>query len=278
MKIRASIFLVLFCWLMVVAGCENSIDPIDREKGLYSVYGSLDVDKNVNYIRVKELNTPLHPDSTKQIDADVKLTNLNSGNTETLQDTVVQFDDISTHNFYTSMNIAPETDYELTVERSDGRIARAVAKTPQIASTQVAPQQETCYTSIELSLQPVAEQEEMTVEVGFEADNKRYWTSISLEEDEQSPDRLYAQFSPKQILNRVFNPNSPNETGICCFQLSSEYLYIRYTHYGPDFQQGTIDSVAIESGTGTFGGYYERTLPVSIDTSRVRDSPSCLAD
>ena len=273
--------LILLLVVGASLGCDNSLDPIDKKKGLYSVYGSLDIKESVNYIRVKELNTPLGPDSTNQIDADVQLTNLNTGNTATLQDTVVQFDGVNTHNFYTAMNITPQTDYKLSIERSDGRLAEAVTKTPHIASTQVGPKNETCFQSVELSLQPVGEREELRVEVGFEADNKLFWTSISLEEDEQSPDRLYARFSPKQILNRVYNPNSPNENGLCCFQLTSKFLYVRYTHFGPDFLEGTTDTVAIESGTGTFGAHYDRSFSFPIDTTNIYSPdtiPPCLKD
>jgi hypothetical protein len=274
--------LILLFVAGVLFGCDNSLDPIDREKGLYSVYGALDIDDSTNYIRVKELNTPLGPDSTNEIDADVQLKNLETGNTAALQDTVVQFDGVNTHNFYTTMNITPQTDYKLSIERSDGRLAKAVTKTPNIASTQVAPQNEQCNQVIELSIQPVGDREELNIEVGFETGDRRYWANISLEEDEQSPERLYARFTPKRILNRVFNPNSPNEGGVCCFQLSSKFLYVRYTHYGPDFLKGTTDTVAIESGTGRFGSYYDRSFSFPIDTTSIYPPPpplpSCLVE
>ena len=261
--------LMLLFVASVLLGCDNSIAPIDKKKGLYSVYGSLDVDESINYIRVKELNTPLHPDSTKQIDADVQMTNLNTGNTATLQDTVVQFDGVDTHNFYTTMNITPETDYEITVERSDGRIARSMTKTPHIANAQAIPKNENCFQPIEISLQPVGEREELKVEIGFEADGRLYWINLKLQEDEQSPGRLSTRIAPQQILNRVFNSRLEDITGLCCFQLTSKFLYVRYTHYGPDFLEGTTDTVAIESGTGTFGAHYDRSFSFPIDTVRV---------
>lgn len=273
---KKSVYLLALSFLfslLLTAACENNLDPINTEKGLYSIYGALDIDEDTNYVRIKDLNTTLDNQSSTDIDAEVILRNLNAGISETLEDSVVQFDDVSTHNFFTTMDITPNTEYELTVERSDGSTARALANTPLIADTEVGPTGETCYTNIELNIEPVSESDQLELSIGFEMGGNTYWTIMTPNRDENSPETVSISFSPKDILNRQFDPMFG---GRCCFQLSSTELYVRYNHYGSDFfGGGSADTLTIPGGIGTFGGMYDRTFSFEIDTSQVLDPPPC---
>lgn len=116
----------LFSWMILPAifwfflSCDNSLDPLDEEKGAYSIYGYLNLYKDINYIRVKNLNITYLQDSTN-IDAEVTLENIYSGATEILEDTIVVFDSLKTHNFCRTMDIQPHIEYRVSVEGSDGK-------------------------------------------------------------------------------------------------------------------------------------------------------------
>ena len=260
-------FSVFVLMVSVLLSCDNSIDPINREKGIYSVYGSLNIDDNINYIRVKELNKPLLADSTKEIDAEVELTNLDTGNSEILTDSVIKLDNIYTHNFYTTMNITPNTDYELIVERSDGRSVTAQTASPEIANRRVNPTNETCYTPIKISFQPVLDSEDVRVNVGFEYQGDTYYAR-GLPQDRESPNTLSLTFTPKEIIDRRFG--SLIGIDVRCYELSSKLLQVEYRHYGPDFLEGTeSDTLPVPGGTSRFGAYYDSTFTFPIDTSEV---------
>lgn len=88
------------------------------------------------------MNTSLEQDTTGKIDAEVTLRNLDNGLKEILQDTIVKFDGIETHNFRTTMDLYPETEYRVSVERSDGKVTSATATTPAIAERELRPKKQ----------------------------------------------------------------------------------------------------------------------------------------
>lgn len=137
----------------------------------------LDIYENPNYIRIHDLNIPLTEDSTKTNDATVTLENINENTTEILQDSIIQFDEVYTHNFKTSMDITSETSYQLTIERTDGRAITATATTPRIADTDVEPTGENCVTTIttiKLIFKPVIDRHHLEASIGFDYHGERY--------------------------------------------------------------------------------------------------------
>jgi len=258
------------------SGCDSSVNILDRETGLYSIYGALNVHKDVNHIRVKDLDAPLVDDSTRTLDATVTLKDLQTGTTEVLTDSVVQFKDIYTHNFRITTDIRPDTKYQVTVERPDGRTAQATATTPAIADRTVTPQGADCTTSIRLTFEPVAAPENIDPVLGVEFGGDRRWTpAFGLRSAGSNANLVFLEFTPKQILNAIFKPVSLNGREVWCHQLDTDKLYVRYTHYGPDFYGDTpSDSLNVPGGIGRFGGYYKDSFSIRIDTANVC-APDC---
>jgi hypothetical protein len=251
----------------MLAGCENTIEPFDRGRGLYSIYGVLDLYKDINYIRVKDLNEPLTEDETDNIDATVTLRNINENNTETLQDTLIAFENVFTHNFRTTMSITPDTRYEITVERSDGESISVTATTPHIADVNWGPTNETCITPVEITFEPVHHPNDLELSVGFNYDDARFWANPKAT---SFRDKLLTyRFAPIDILNEIFLPPGPDSEPIRCFQLDNENLFIEYTHFGPDFEDIDFDSLNAPEGTIEFGALYEDSFSFPIDTVRV---------
>lgn len=257
----------------VISGCDNTMDPFDEEKGLYSIYGYLDLNEEVNYIRVKDLNKPLPTDSTDTIDATVILENLNNNTKEILQDTLVQFNDIYTHNFRTAMEITPGTSYQITVERSDGKSVTATATTPHVADVSLEPTGQDCITPIEMTFKPVSGRYDLDLSIGFDYNEIRYW--VSPDADHFEEELVIFRFTPLNILDKIFYPPGPDSERVWCHMLDHDNLFVRYTHYGPDFEDTGSDSLDIPGETVKFGALYEDSFSFPIDLVQICP-PLCL--
>lgn len=267
-------FRKLSCMIIIVLitgiGCDNSIQPLNKKKGVYSIYGYLNLHKDANYIRVKNLNKTLSEDTTDNIDATVTLENLHNGKTEKLEDSVVVFDGVKTHNFRTTMDIRPNTQYRVTAKRSDGKSVSATTTTPYLAERKVSPVAPNCTTNVHLSFEPVRNRHAMRLEVGFPYKGKIFWVRkhTSLIAYEQ---RLSLTFTPLELLAEL---SSGQEQGgepsdkILCEELDSNKFSVRYTHYGPDlFGNSVSDTLSIPGGAGRFGAFYKDSFSFPIDTS-----------
>ncbi|MFB6285686.1 MAG: hypothetical protein ABEK03_03800 [Candidatus Bipolaricaulia bacterium] len=265
---------LLCCIVLSMAfwsGCDNSVNILDRETGLYSIHGALDMYREVNHIRVKALNAPLVADSTRTLDATVTLEDLQTGTTEMLTDSVVRFENVYTHNFRVTTDIRPDTKYRVTVEHPDGRTAQATATTPVIAEQTVSPKTVGCRDFVLIAFEPVASSARIDPVVAAEYGGSRNSTSeLRPRRSQSSPDRVFLRFTPQQALNAIFGEENPPslEPKVRCDQLDTNRLYVRYAHLGPDFSGDTpSDSLDLTGEIGQFGGFYRDSLSVRIDTT-----------
>lgn len=277
------VYLALF-FCMFYGGCDNSIQPLDRQNGVFSIYGVLDLREDVNFVRIKDLNRTLLQDTAGTIDATVVIEDLQNGNSDVMQDSIVAFDGVKTHNFYTGMDIMPDTRYRVSVERSDGRTVSAEAETPSRARTNVEPVMEDCLTPINVTFTPVEERINLRLNIGFNYDGGIQWVPYR-EDIGAGPGDLDSgentesySFVPKVILDTYTGANNPFSSGgveIWCHQLDDDRFYVRYTHYGPDsFESSTSDSLQIPKGTGRLLSLYRDTLNFRIDTVNIC-KPNC---
>lgn len=276
---------LVFC--LFFAGCDNTIQPLDRENGVYSIYGALDLREDVNFVRVKDLNRTLLEDTSGTIDAIVVIEDLQSGDTDVMQDSIVSFEGVKTHNFYTAMDILPETRFRVSVERSDGRTVSAETITPSFAQTNVDPVMEDCLTRINVTFTPVQNRTSLSLRFGFNYEGQRWWVNpranvLGNPSDFGSGgDSQTYSFTPKTIID-LYPPGEgdnpfDNDDGIelWCHQLDNGQFYIRYTHYSQDyFDTTTSDSLQIPKGTGRLISLYKDTLNFRIDTVNVC-KPNC---
>lgn len=275
-----SLAIIVFLW----PGCENSIQPLDRETGIYSIYGTLDLKQETNFVRVKDLNKTLLEDTAGTINATVVLTDLNNGFQDIMQDSIIEFDGVKTHNFYTNMEILPGNRYRVSVERDDGRTVTADAITPEFANTNIEPVMETCETPIQVSFNPVEDRNNLSLSVGFNYKGELRWIPpreniVTGPDDVDNSEKTEIfSFTPKSILD-LFTGNtglfSSDAEELWCHQLDNDQFYIRYTHYGSDFFENTTsDSIQIPGGTGRLGALYNDTLNFKIDTTNIC-KPNC---
>ncbi len=257
---------IFFAGILFLPACDNTIEPFDDSSGIFSIYGVLDINQDVNYIRLNDLNTPLTEDSTEQLDAEVTLENLHTGEQEVLQDTVVRFDDAYVTNFRAEMDIEPATEYEIIAVRSDGASTRSTVTTPVETEASVNVTEPDCTTLVQLSIYPIEDHLEVRPFIGFKYQDEMHWYVPRTNDLMISEDTMEITFTPQSALNGIFRPEFTGEY-VYCHQLDTDEYYIRYQRFGPEWHDDSADSIAIEGGSGRFGGFVEETITRTLDTT-----------
>lgn len=266
---------------------ERAINAFEDEQGIFSVYGALEVGNDRNVIRVRNLLEPFSADSAFPFDAAVTFTDLQTGETSQLRDSVVSFEVGKTHNFILEEELELDSKYQITVERADdGASATSIATTPGLTDASFFPQEFIlCETNIEFRFNNVEPTEFVQMEVGAVYQNELHWAPMKIvgkiEYDNQL-DIMKVIMSPRNLLVEVFPPVLPDNPyfdpftlfpTVSCDQLDSNEIMIRYKHFGPEWQPGLtiengsidIESGDIENGLGFFGAYRvdSFTVPLS---------------
>lgn len=281
----------LICCLIFLITCnEQALDPIEDDSGIYSFYGTLQVGKSPNYVRVRNLNEPFLADS--DFDGIVTFENLETAVVSTLNDTVVTFGQNITHNFIIEDDIKPDTFYLLKAVRSDGLQSQSIAKTPKVTEVNLSPSTNiTCRTDIEFVFRNVVTPERIDMNISAEYNGNIHANTLSIFIDELQPidgsDEVRIRLSPHNLLVEVFTPILPDNPAfdpyrlnptVGCGQLDTNELQISYIHYGPEWSigrpfRGPIDTESgdIENGLGFFGAYNEGSFTIVIDTDKVEE-------
>ncbi len=272
LRIVVSVF-----FIVLLISCDNSIDPFKEGKASYSIYGYLAVKQDTNYIRVKDLSSPLLPDSTRTLDGTVILKNLQTGQTQVLQDTIVQFGKVYTHNFITTLNILPDTKYRVTVKGPQGNLLSTTGVTPRFVDvdvkiSSVSDPEGPCDKFLEVAFHPVYNEEVFRYSLSykpFTQGSSNFCQNIFY----PGPlDPYYAAgFCPGVRWNLPDRP-VPKNTRVFSFRIAKgpDYdlnggvckIYLKYKHFGAGTFVGISpnDSLTIPGGLGTFGGFYRDTL------------------
>lgn len=259
-----------FAAALLVTGCDTSLTPFDEDTGLYSVYGYLTLSQNRHFLRVKDLTAPLSSDSTRRtLDAAVTLTNVATGQRETLTDSIVTFDQVFTHNFRTDQDIHPGTTYRLTIEHPNGGATRATATTPRSTEVEVVPLSDTvkCDEGITFQFRGISGESRVQISGAVVWDTSLRWTRSDLRVPEGDsvfttggylPWRIVQEVVPKAVWAPI------QEKKNYCNVLDEKIVRIAYTHFGPgwpaDSVLGNPAQSTVENGLGVFSGLRRDTL------------------
>lgn len=153
---------VLVMVLLALGGCDPAVDAFQENEQHYSIFGYLDAAADTQFVRVERLRDNRPTDAPEQLEADVRLTNLDTETTVSLRDSLFQFyGDVAAHNFYTARDIVPGTSYRLVVEGPEGEVSRAQATVPQAPVTTVVSPVQDCFPSCDSPwLGPACESED----------------------------------------------------------------------------------------------------------------------
>lgn len=272
-------------FLLIFAGCkERQINPLEDERGIYSIYGAMDMDEEQNYIRVKDLRGPLSSNSAKMIDATVLFEDLATGNQKILQDTIVEFSGNYTHNYLLEESLGIRNPYQITVLRSDGQSVSSVATTPGITSASAIPSENLgCYQPLELRFENILPSEQIRFEVRIEAQNEARrleLTRICPLTRIENENTLVLEVIPLDIIGAVFPAPGVNEVScnfaisdIQCDDLDSKIIHFDYLHLGPEWQAvfplypvDPEDIGDVNNGLGFFGAYREDSFSFTVTT------------
>jgi hypothetical protein len=286
---RFTISILSFVSLFWLISCdESTINPFEEEKSIYSVYGALSMDQNINYIRVRKLDTPLLADSTVKIDGIVTFTDLETGISNVLSDTLVNFSGNFTQNFILDQTLELNRSYELKVERSDGASVRSTFTTPQQTGVDLRinfPELK-CETPITFTYKNVREPELIQMEVGVFHDGDLKWAPMKIVGQlthRSGADEMTVVMSPRNLMVEVFPPVLPDIPNfnnyllfptVNCAAVENRKFHIRYTHFGAEWHQGKprmgqidFESGIIENGLGFIGAFRTGEFSFSLGDS-----------
>ncbi len=131
----------LFAFLALaalVAGCDQSIQPLIGEDRPYTLWGFLDANADTQRVRVFTIEERLGTDRSGPIDAVVTSTDLATSEVTRWTGEEVTFIDSSTgHVFYAAFRAEFEHSYRLDVRRSDGATSSASVTIPPPVSVEL---------------------------------------------------------------------------------------------------------------------------------------------
>lgn len=127
--LRVSAAVLLLPLVLATAGCEDAVDPFIDSNRYFTIFGYLDTGLDTQFVRVIPLRQTVETDTEAQpLDATVTLTELQTGYTFPMRDSLIWFDNgRAGHVYYAVFHPAPGRSYLIEVERSDG--ARSLART-----------------------------------------------------------------------------------------------------------------------------------------------------
>lgn len=271
-SLTARAFSVVAVGLILSLGCDPSIDPIDRDAGLFSIYGYLNLTTEPHYVRIRNLKDPILDDSTAGVNATVRLENLETGATEVLDDSIVVFQGVQTHNFSSDLDILPSDKYRIVVEREDGESTEATATMPPLTKTDDRPSGPVnCTDHFRVNFPNVPEPRFVRINLGIHWRGRWRWTHVD-EPNVGEGGVPTVAFAPTTIIRRIIPERILITTGPpreYCDLLGKKAVRVAYTHFGPDWPADSLlaNPVAsrVENGLGVFGGLHRDTIEKAIE-------------
>ncbi len=126
-----------------LAGCgETTVDPFVESDRRYSLYGTLDMNRDTQYVRVVPIRKSLEDAGPQPLGASFVSTDLTTGLALTWRDSVVAFPDGSYgHVFYRPLRIEAGHDYRVEVRSADSEIVTsAQTSAPPLVRSEVEPE------------------------------------------------------------------------------------------------------------------------------------------
>ena len=128
--------------VVVSAGCDPAFDPIKETNRSYSVYGYLNASADTQFIRIEKLRDNMPIGTLDDLGADVQLTNVTTGQTTLLQDSLFNYRVGRAHNYFTTLQVNPEQQYRLEVQGNEGAASAEVDIPDTFPEPSLAPRKE----------------------------------------------------------------------------------------------------------------------------------------
>lgn len=291
-KYYVSLFFAAILCSVLLAGCgDRTIEPLEENPGSFSVYGALALEKNPNFIRVKDLSQQFLTDSGRVLGATVIFEDLEEGTQSTLRDSVVEFSGEFTHNFIVDQNLEPDHRYLLRVEDPEGgETVSSMVETPAITEVSLNRSGEIpCERVIEFTFANVVRPERITIEAGFFYQDELFFRPINRRrqlEYREDADEMFIRASTNDFLIEVFPPPELGDPRVDqeelapifpCSALDSNIVIVRYIHFGANWESydrtGIFDpttSESINSGLGFLGALRRDSFTYTVVTTDLK--------
>ena len=268
------LFYTLFFLLLFLASCtDTKISPFEISSGYFSVYGAMNTDSTLNYIRIKDVQTPLLSPVEEIETFSATLENLQTNEVKPLEKEILIFNENPTMNFIVDEVFQQRSSYKLTVTGTNGEISTSIATTPGNTTLTLTPEvTEECSEEILIEFDDVKDPEFIRFELGVRYERIMYYAEIkTVAPLEKIPgtDKVQVTLSINNMLVDLFPPEESRigvpprfwRPTIGCEDLDEKDMIIKYTHFGPEWKVlkdnnlafDVLDSGDIENGLGFFG-------------------------
>ncbi len=273
------IFIVSF--VIAIASCDRNrtIDPFEDDIGSFSVYGAIELGKDNNSIRIRNVSIPFLADSTIGYEEiEVSLKEVDSGRSVDIEEKLVNQNGNYTVNYVILEDLEPRIDYEFSITDEFGNVVSSVFKMPGINTHRINQNRILdCYHPIKFYWDNVIAPEYILMEVGVDYQGQRYWGEVQrIDEPDHVPgaNQMQMELTVRQLLVDVFPPPFGGEAStslplekwpptVECYELDNNIIHVRYIHFGQDWEQfeetsyyifDYLDSGEITNGIGFLGG------------------------
>jgi len=131
---RTAVIAGLVLCLACTTGCDTSVDVLQpSDEFQFSLFGTLDVARDTQIVRVEPLGDTTRIGAPAEIDARVVLENVDTGTRVSMQDSFATVGGGigKVHNFWTTHPIRPGTSYRILVEKAGATVTTATTTTPE---------------------------------------------------------------------------------------------------------------------------------------------------
>jgi hypothetical protein len=270
----ACLLLALAGTLLLVMGCENTIDPLRQDAG-YSIYGTLSMNDAVHVVRVRDLSTPFTAEATEDLDVTVTLNNNATGERIPMRDSVVAFDGVFTHNFRARASLDHDAQYSVVVEDPEGTRTTVRTRTPPVTQVRSQPDSANCLGFFTVTFAPVQSKSLMDIDVGYVYNGRRTWIDITPSEYDLNGGVARFLFLAEDVLSETVpsqdNPATVQFLEPRCRALDDNRIFIAYTRFGRAGRTtgdpyDPSQSGIVENGLGSLGVLFRDTTFVKVDT------------
>lgn len=132
---HALLGLTIVALVLLLGGCDTSVDPVLGTEKAFSMYGVLRPRADSQWLRVYPVEDRLTPTAPESLAATVTSTETERGRTRTWTDSLIREDDGRyAHVFWTPTRVDYGRTYQLTVTGDDGRTTRTEVTVPRNAA------------------------------------------------------------------------------------------------------------------------------------------------
>lgn len=126
---RLPLCAILFS-LLLLAACEESVNPILESDQQFTLFGTLDMSQDTQYVRVIPIRPTLLTDARAPLNVTFTSTNLVTNETMAWRDSLVTFSDGSFgHVFYAPLRLRPGHTYRIEVRPTDSNVVTSAETT-----------------------------------------------------------------------------------------------------------------------------------------------------